>query len=137
MAVIRAGLLAFGGVLPRPLDVHQLPRNSATASKMTAAACAVAKYSPPAASFNRAQRPSYAGNFLNMMRPTPCKTREVNGNEPRDNVSSIPHADPEQQNASTSTVRTAGSRGAKPVRLHTMPHTASPGDPRTAAPTPR
>lgn len=57
---------------------------------------------------------SYAGNFLHMMFATPCETYEVNQVLERamDRIL-ILHADHEQ-NASTSTVRTAGSSGANP-----------------------
>lgn len=57
---------------------------------------------------------SYAGNFLNMMFSTPCEKYEVNPILERamDRIL-ILHADHEQ-NASTSTVRTAGSSGANP-----------------------
>ncbi|CAJ0998639.1 Citrate synthase [Sodalis praecaptivus] len=57
---------------------------------------------------------SYAGNFLHMMFATPCETYEVNPVLERamDRIL-ILHADHEQ-NASTSTVRTAGSSGANP-----------------------
>lgn len=57
---------------------------------------------------------SYAGNFLHMMFATPCEEYEVNPVLERamDRIL-ILHADHEQ-NASTSTVRTAGSSGANP-----------------------
>ncbi|MGV3345149.1 citrate synthase [Enterobacteriaceae bacterium LUAb1] len=57
---------------------------------------------------------SYAGNFLNMMFSTPCEEYHVNPVLERamDRIF-ILHADHEQ-NASTSTVRTAGSSGANP-----------------------
>ena len=57
---------------------------------------------------------SYAGNFLRMMFATPCEEYEVNPVLERamDRIL-ILHADHEQ-NASTSTVRTAGSSGANP-----------------------
>ncbi|MCP5726999.1 citrate (Si)-synthase, partial [Klebsiella pneumoniae] len=57
---------------------------------------------------------SYAGNFLRMMFSTPCEEYEVNPVLERamDRIL-ILHADHEQ-NASTSTVRTAGSSGANP-----------------------
>ncbi|EOS94016.1 citrate synthase [Erwinia tracheiphila] len=57
---------------------------------------------------------SYAGNFLNMMFSTPCENYVVNPVLERamDRIL-ILHADHEQ-NASTSTVRTAGSSGANP-----------------------
>ncbi|MFC3394958.1 citrate synthase [Brenneria rubrifaciens] len=57
---------------------------------------------------------SYAGNFLHMMFSTPCEEYEVNPVLERamDRIL-ILHADHEQ-NASTSTVRTAGSSGANP-----------------------
>jgi len=57
---------------------------------------------------------SYSGNFLNMMFSTPCEEYVVNPVLERamDRIL-ILHADHEQ-NASTSTVRTAGSSGANP-----------------------
>lgn len=57
---------------------------------------------------------SYAGNFLYMMFATPCEPYEVNPVLERalDRIF-ILHADHEQ-NASTSTVRTAASSGANP-----------------------
>ncbi|MBK4775295.1 citrate (Si)-synthase [Candidatus Pantoea edessiphila] len=57
---------------------------------------------------------SYAGNFLHMMFATPCEIYKVNPILERamDRIL-ILHADHEQ-NASTSTVRTAGSSGANP-----------------------
>ncbi len=57
---------------------------------------------------------SYAGNFLNMMFSTPCEPYEINPvlEHAMDRIL-ILHADHEQ-NASTSTVRTAGSSGANP-----------------------
>lgn len=57
---------------------------------------------------------SYAGNFLHMMFATPCEPYEINPVLERamDRIL-ILHADHEQ-NASTSTVRTAGSSGANP-----------------------
>lgn len=57
---------------------------------------------------------SYAGNFLHMMFATPCEDYEINPVLERamDRIL-ILHADHEQ-NASTSTVRTAGSSGANP-----------------------
>ncbi|MDR3431726.1 MAG: citrate synthase [Rouxiella aceris] len=57
---------------------------------------------------------SYAGNFLHMMFSTPCEEYVVNPvlEKAMDRIF-ILHADHEQ-NASTSTVRTAGSSGANP-----------------------
>ncbi|PPI88053.1 citrate (Si)-synthase [Candidatus Pantoea edessiphila] len=57
---------------------------------------------------------SYAGNFLHMMFATPCEKYKVNAilESAMDRIL-ILHADHEQ-NASTSTVRTAGSSGANP-----------------------
>jgi len=57
---------------------------------------------------------SYAGNFLHMMFATPCEEYKVNPvlEKAMDRIL-ILHADHEQ-NASTSTVRTAGSSGANP-----------------------
>jgi citrate synthase len=56
----------------------------------------------------------YCGNFLQMMFATPCETYEVDPVSERAlNLLFILHADHEQ-NASTSTVRLAGSSGANP-----------------------
>ncbi|SFM86846.1 citrate synthase [Izhakiella capsodis] len=57
---------------------------------------------------------SYAGNFLHMMFSTPCEEYKINPvlEKAMDRIL-ILHADHEQ-NASTSTVRTAGSSGANP-----------------------
>ncbi len=57
---------------------------------------------------------SYAGNFLHMMFGTPCETYQVNPiiEKAMDRIFLL-HADHEQ-NASTSTVRLAGSTGANP-----------------------
>jgi len=56
----------------------------------------------------------YCGNFLHMMFATPCETYQVNPvAEKALNLLFILHADHEQ-NASTSTVRLAGSSGANP-----------------------
>jgi citrate synthase len=79
---------------------------------------------------------SYAGNFLRMMFATPCEEYEVNPVLERamDRIL-ILHADHEQ-NASTSTVRTAGSSGANPFACIAA-GIASCGDRRTAAPTKR
>jgi citrate synthase len=79
---------------------------------------------------------SYAGNFLRMMFSTPCEEYEVNPVLERamDRIL-ILHADHEQ-NASTSTVRTAAlpARTRSPVSLRASPPC---GDRRTAAPTKR
>jgi citrate synthase len=57
---------------------------------------------------------SYCGNFLHMLFATPCETYQVNPvAEKALNLLFILHADHEQ-NASTSTVRLAGSSGANP-----------------------
>lgn len=57
---------------------------------------------------------SYCGNFLHMMFSTPCEPYQVNPiAEKALNLLFILHADHEQ-NASTSTVRLAGSSGANP-----------------------
>ena len=61
---------------------------------------------------------SYAENFLHMMFANPCEEYEVNPVVARamDKIFTF-HADHEQ-NASTSTVRLAGSSGAKPIRMY-------------------
>ena len=97
---------------------------------------AMCKYSIGQLSFIRATTFSYAGNFLNMMFSTPCEKYEVNPILERamDRIL-ILHADHEQ-NASTSTVRTAGSSGANPLACIAA-GIASGGDRHTAAPTKR
>lgn len=60
---------------------------------------------------------SYAGNFLKMMFSVPAEEYEVNPIlEKAMDLIFILHADHEQ-NASTSTVRLAGSSGANPLRV--------------------
>ena len=77
---------------------------------------------------------SYAGNFLHMMFATPCEEYKVNPVLERamDRIL-ILHADHEQ-NASTSTVRTAGSSGANPFAV-SPPVSPRCGDLRTVVQT--
>ena len=79
----------------------------------------------------------YAANFLHMCFAVPCEP--YNGNpiiaKAMDKIM-ILHADHEQ-NASTNTVRSAGSSGANPFACIAAGIASACGDPRTAAPTKR
>lgn len=94
------------------LVIVKLPRSML--SKMPTMAAMCYKYSIGQPFVYPRNDLSYAGNFLNMMFSTPCEPYEVNPILERamDRIL-ILHADHEQ-NASTSTVRTAGSSGANP-----------------------
>lgn len=83
-------------------------------SKMPTMAAMCYKYSIGQPFVYPSNNLSYAGNFLHMMFATPCEEYVVNPVLERamDRIL-ILHADHEQ-NASTSTVRTAGSSGANP-----------------------
>ncbi|CUX97185.1 citrate synthase [Candidatus Hoaglandella endobia] len=83
-------------------------------SKMPTLAAMCYKYSLGQPFIYPQNKLSYAGNLLNMMFATPCEHYEINPVLERamDRIL-ILHADHEQ-NASTSTVRTAGSSGANP-----------------------
>ncbi|MGC6386142.1 citrate synthase [Ewingella sp. S1.OA.A_B6] len=83
-------------------------------SKMPTVAAMCYKYSIGQPFIYPRNELSYAGNFLHMMFATPCEEYVVNPVLERamDRIL-ILHADHEQ-NASTSTVRTAGSSGANP-----------------------
>ena len=100
------------------LDVNN-PRHREIAayrllSKMPTVAAMCYKYSVGQPFVYPKNNLSYAGNFLRMMFATPCEEYVVNPVLERamDRIL-ILHADHEQ-NASTSTVRTAGSSGANP-----------------------
>lgn len=100
------------------LDIHDEEHRDLTAirllAKMPTLAAMCYKYSIGHPFMFPQNRLSYAGNFLYMMFATPCEPYEVNPVlEKAINRIFILHADHEQ-NASTSTVRTAASSGANP-----------------------
>jgi citrate (Si)-synthase len=100
------------------LDVTNLAHRELTAirllAKMPTLAAMCYKYSIGQPFIFPLNKLSYSGNFLHMMFATPCEPYEVNPVLERamDRIF-ILHADHEQ-NASTSTVRTAASSGANP-----------------------
>lgn len=100
------------------LDITDVRHRELTAirllAKMPTLAAMCYKYSIGQPFMFPQNRLSYAGNFLYMMFATPCEPYEVNPVLERamDRIF-ILHADHEQ-NASTSTVRTAASSGANP-----------------------
>ncbi|TDQ57182.1 citrate synthase [Mesocricetibacter intestinalis] len=100
------------------LDINNVAHRELTAirllAKMPTLAAMCYKYSIGQPFMFPLNKLSYAGNFLYMMFATPCEPYEVNPVLERamDRIF-ILHADHEQ-NASTSTVRTAASSGANP-----------------------
>lgn len=100
------------------IDVTNLAHRELTAirllAKMPTLAAMCYKYSIGQPFIFPLNKLSYSGNFLHMMFATPCEPYEVNPVLERamDRIF-ILHADHEQ-NASTSTVRTAASSGANP-----------------------
>ncbi|NBI12308.1 citrate synthase [[Haemophilus] felis] len=100
------------------LDINDIQHRELTAirllAKMPTLAAMCYKYSIGQPFMFPLNKLSYSGNFLHMMFATPCEPYEVNPVLERamDRIF-ILHADHEQ-NASTSTVRTAASSGANP-----------------------
>lgn len=100
------------------LDINDIEHRELTAirllAKMPTLAAMCYKYSIGQPFMFPLNKLSYSGNFLHMMFATPCEPYEVNPVLERamDRIF-ILHADHEQ-NASTSTVRTAASSGANP-----------------------
>ncbi|WP_413482018.1 citrate synthase [Morganella psychrotolerans] len=118
MAVLCGVTGALAAFYHDSLDVNN-PRHREIAayrllSKMPTVAAMCYKYSTGQPFVYPKNNLSYAGNFLRMMFATPCEEYVVNPVLERamDRIL-ILHADHEQ-NASTSTVRTAGSSGANP-----------------------
>ncbi|MEM8107515.1 citrate synthase, partial [Morganella morganii] len=118
MAVLCGVTGALAAFYHDSLDVNN-PRHREIAayrllSKMPTVAAMCYKYSVGQPFVYPKNNLSYAGNFLRMMFATPCEEYVVNPVLERamDRIL-ILHADHEQ-NASTSTVRTAGSSGANP-----------------------
>lgn len=118
MAVLCGVTGALAAFYHDALDVNNERHREITAfrllSKMPTVAAMCYKYSLGQPFVYPRNDLSYAGNFLHMMFSTPCEKYEVNPVLERamDRIL-ILHADHEQ-NASTSTVRTAGSSGANP-----------------------
>ncbi|EMI5492473.1 citrate synthase [Providencia stuartii] len=118
MAVLCGVTGALAAFYHDALDVNNPRHREITAyrllSKMPTVAAMCYKYSIGQPFVYPRNDLSYAGNFLYMMFSTPCEEYKVNPVLERamDRIL-ILHADHEQ-NASTSTVRTAGSSGANP-----------------------
>lgn len=118
MAVLCGVTGALAAFYHDALDVTNPTHRDITAyrllSKMPTVAAMCYKYSIGQPFVYPKNDLSYAGNFLHMMFATPCEEYVVNPVLERamDRIL-ILHADHEQ-NASTSTVRTAGSSGANP-----------------------
>ncbi|MGL9769730.1 MAG: citrate synthase [Sodalis sp. (in: enterobacteria)] len=118
MAVICSVIGALAAFYHDSLDVNIKRHREIAAfrllSKMPTVAAMCYKYSLGQPFIYPRNDLSYAGNFLDMMFATPCETYEVNPVLERamDRIL-ILHADHEQ-NASTSTVRIAGSSGSNP-----------------------
>ncbi|AKH64341.1 MULTISPECIES: citrate synthase [Photorhabdus] len=118
MAVLCGVTGALAAFYHDALDVNNPLHRDITAyrllSKMPTVAAMCYKYSIGQPFVYPRNDLSYAGNFLHMMFSTPCEEYKVNPVLERamDRIL-ILHADHEQ-NASTSTVRTAGSSGANP-----------------------
>ncbi|OAT47851.1 citrate (Si)-synthase [Proteus hauseri ATCC 700826] len=118
MAVLCGVTGALAAFYHDALDVSNPVHRDITAyrllSKMPTVAAMCYKYSIGQPFVYPRNDLSYAGNFLHMMFATPCEEYVVNPVLERamDRIF-ILHADHEQ-NASTSTVRTAGSSGANP-----------------------
>lgn len=118
MAVLCGVTGALAAFYHNALDVHSEHDREIAAfrllSKMPTVAAMCYKYSVGQPFVYPRNDLSYAANFLNMMFSTPCEAYEISPVLERamDRIL-ILHADHEQ-NASTSTVRTAGSSGANP-----------------------
>ncbi|WP_339049745.1 citrate synthase [Candidatus Hamiltonella endosymbiont of Tuberolachnus salignus] len=118
MAVLCGVTGALAAFYHNGLDVHDQNHRELSAfrllSKMPTMAAMCYKYSIGQPFVFPQNNLSYAANFLNMMFSTPCEEYQVTPVVERamDRIL-ILHADHEQ-NASTSTVRTAGSSGSNP-----------------------
>lgn len=118
MAVLCGVTGALAAFYHQGLDVENPEHRRLTAyrllSKMPTVAAMCYKYSVGHPFVQPKNKLSYAGNFLHMMFATPAEEYVVNPvlEKAMDRIM-ILHADHEQ-NASTSTVRTAGSSGANP-----------------------
>lgn len=118
MAIMCGVVGAFSAFYHDVLDISNERHREIAAyrliSKMPTLAAMAYKYSIGQPFMYPRNDLSYAGNFLHMMFGTPCEEYEVNPvlEKAMDRIFML-HADHEQ-NASTSTVRLAGSSGANP-----------------------
>lgn len=118
MAVMCGVVGAFSAFYHDSLDInnpiHREIASNRLVSKMPTIAAMAYKYSMGQPMMYPDNSLDYAANFLHMMFSTPCEKKEVNPilAKAMDKIF-ILHADHEQ-NASTSTVRLAGSTGANP-----------------------
>lgn len=118
MAVMCGVVGAFSAFYHDSLDInnpmHREIASNRLVSKMPTIAALAYKYSTGQPMMYPDNSLDYAANFLHMMFSTPCEKKEVNPILAKaiDKIF-ILHADHEQ-NASTSTVRLAGSTGANP-----------------------
>ena len=118
MAVLCGLVSAMSSLYHDSLDISSAPHREKTAlrliAKMPTLAAMAYKYSQGLAAMPPRNDLSYGGNFLHMMFGTPCEPYQVSPVLARamDRIFLL-HAD-HGQNASTSTVRMAGSSGANP-----------------------
>lgn len=118
MAVMCGVVGAFSAFYHDSLDInnptHREIASNRLVSKMPTIAAMAYKYSMGQPMMYPDNSLDYAANFLHMMFSTPCEKKEINPilAKAMDKIF-ILHADHEQ-NASTSTVRLAGSTGANP-----------------------
>lgn len=118
MAIMCGMIGALSAFYHDSLDINNQEHRSISAhrliAKMPTLAAMAYKYSRGEPSIYPRNNLSYGENFLHMMFATPCEEYEINPLYAKAmDVISILHADHEQ-NASTSTVRLAGSTGANP-----------------------
>ncbi len=118
MAILAGTVASMAGFYHDKLDIHNPEHRMITAhrliSKMPTLVAAAYKHSIGMPMVYPTNSLSYAGNFMNMMFSSPCAPYEIDPiAEKAMDVLFILHADHEQ-NASTSTVRMAGSSGANP-----------------------
>ena len=118
MAVLCGVTGALAAFYHDALDVSNPVHRDITAyrllSKMPTVAAMCYKYSIGQPFVYPRNDLSYAGNFLHMMFATPCEEYVVNPVLERRWIGSLFFMPTMNKNASTSTVRTAGSSGANP-----------------------
>ncbi|MCY4472894.1 MAG: citrate synthase [Kistimonas sp.] len=118
MAVLCGLVSAMSSFYHDSLDISSAPHREKTAlrliAKMPTLAAMAYKYALGQPAMTPRNDLSYGGNFLHMMFATPCEPYKVSPTlaKAMDKIFLL-HADHEQ-NASTSTVRMAGSSGANP-----------------------
>ena len=118
MAILCSAVGAMSAFYHDSLDIYDPQHREIAAirliSKMPTLAAMAYKYSIGQPFIQPRNELSYAANFLHMMFSVPCETYQVNPIlEKAMDLIFLLHADHEQ-NASTSTVRLAGSSGANP-----------------------